>query len=315
MRVSLWIPPNDAEGAAALAWCAANGVSVEIVSPGQAIDTDALVWVHAGSRVPELGGDLECTLAEHVARGGTVVLTLLATPIAQRLGAPGPAPELTRPARWRHEEDPRWPAAFREWPGYPHIRGVQGYGPHPLFGGLQQGTFTWMAREGDAVAGTRYRRPQWPEGGVIGVDRSYVHLDADEVVAWEYAVGEGSIRCVGAHLCLTSGDPLLHAQRDTVLRNLLTRDWGSSGRVWWPAASGHHAAVAPVPAPRPLPPLGSVPSADPAIRREGSRVVAGNVRHPAWPDDRDRVRRGAGVVAPSPVHAGWGDDHRQQRWG
>ena len=266
MRVSLWIPPDDAEGAATLAWCAANSVSVEIVSPGQAVDTEAPVWVHAGSRVPELGGDLERTLAEHVARGGTVVLTLLATPIAQRLGAPGPAPECEGPAPWRHQDDPRWPAAFREWPGYPHIRGVQGYGAHPLFGGLVRGTFSWMAREGDLVARTMYKRPQWPDGGVIGVDRSYVHLDADEVVAWEYAVGAGTIRCVGAHLCLTSGDPLLHAQRDTVLRNLLARDWGANRRVWWPTARGHHASVTPVPSPRPLPPLREAPAADLTIR-------------------------------------------------
>lgn len=266
MRVLLWIPPDDAEGAATVPWCAAKGVEAELLSSGSPIDPEAVVWVHAGSRVPDPGRDLERALAEHVARGGAVALTLLATPIAQRIGAPGPTPEVQGPSPWRHQDDPRWPAAFREWPGYPHIRGMQGCGPHPLFRGLEQGTFTWMAREGDLVAGTGYRRPHWPEGGVIGVDRSYVHLDADDVVAWEYGVGEGAIRCVGAHLCLTSGDPLLHAQRDTVLRNLLSPQRGSGERVWWPSARGHHAAVIPVPAPRPLPALGEAPVADPAIR-------------------------------------------------
>ena len=255
MRVALWCPPDDAEAAAAAVWCRDRAIELEPIEIPWRVAPTTVCWVHAGSRVPSLPSALRDGLANHLQQGGVVVLSLLATPIAQALGAPGPSPECWGPLTWHHADDPRWPDAFGDWPGYPHIRGMQAYGSHPLVEGLAQGSFTWMARDGDVVAGTRFVRPGWPAAGVIAVDRSYVHLDADEAVAWEYEVATGAIRCVGSHLCLTSGDALLNAQRDVVLRNLLTADWGARVRRWWPAASGHHASVVPVPAPRPLPPL------------------------------------------------------------
>jgi hypothetical protein len=293
MPVAWWAPPEDDEASAVPAWAQAHGIALVDLASARELGAAPLVWVHAGTRVPVLPTAVQAAMAQHLARGGTLALTLLATPLAQALGAPAPSPVTVPPARWRHDDDPRWPEAFREWPGYPHIRGVQGWGDHPLFRGLVRGTYSWMAREGDLVSRTEFRRPVWPVGGVIGVDRSYVHLDADVAVAWEYEVGPGTIRCLGAHVCLTSGDPTLHPQRDTLLRNLLSPDWGRTAKPWWPGMPWQHGRVSPLPAPRPLEPFPEVVSVGPVARTsgdQGSPITLGSPHGVMTGSARDGVR-------------------------
>ncbi|MGQ0649545.1 MAG: amylo-alpha-1,6-glucosidase [Gemmatimonadaceae bacterium] len=245
----------DAENVAAESWARERGWDVRCVAAdaaeAAALQTARLLWCHAGSDVPKLGTAVQTALTSAVERGAGLVLSLLATPLANDLGARGEPPRVEVPRRWRHADDPCWPAAFHGWPQYPHIRGFQGWGDHPLFDGLQRGTFTWTARDGDVFARAVFERPRWPDGAVIAVDRSYVHLDAATAVAWEYEVGAGRVLCLGANLYFRATDRLLDLQRDTLIGNALRyvsvhRSAVETGAAW-PRAERRHAPVAPLP--------------------------------------------------------------------
>jgi hypothetical protein len=251
---------EDAENAAAHAWALAHGWTVRSLPTTAAgagpIAGAGAFWCHAGHGVPRLSGAVRDALAHVLQAGARGVLTLLAAPLAAELGAPGDGPRVELPRAWKHDEDPRWPRGFRDWPDYPHVRGFQAWGDHPLFAGMQRGTFTWMAREGDRPARAAFARPHWPAGHVIAVDRSYVHLDADTAVAWEYDMGAGRLVCLGANIHFLSGDPVLAPQRDAVLANVLADAVATPGgvvrRAAWPGADRRHAPVAPNPRPRPI---------------------------------------------------------------
>jgi glycogen debranching enzyme len=195
-----------------------------------------------------------------VDRGGLMVLTGLAVLLAPALGVPG-TPRIEAPRVWRHADDPLWPDDFRDWPDYPHVRGLQGWGPHPVFIGLGMGTYSWMAREGDAYSSAMLPRAEWdPALGVIAVNRWYVHLDASVAVAWEYQRGTGRVLCIGSHVSFCGGHDVLYPQRDALVANALRR--GTSRRqVYWPGAAWQHARVGPLPRPRAIEPVGpwSVP--------------------------------------------------------
>ena len=255
MRLVVLVPPGgDREGERAVGWARGAGYEVRVEStgtpPASPLAPDELPWCHAGDGVPTLTPEWRTMLGARVMGGGRLILTLLATPLAHALGAPGPLPVVQLPEEWRHAADPLWGDGFRDWPDYPHIRGMQGWGEHPLFDGLQRGTFTWEATEGERVARTCFRAPVWPAGRVLAVDRAYVQLDTTTAVAWEFELGMGEILCLGANVCLAARAKALDAQRDRLLVNALAyldarRDrWGSVRRAWphpagaTPAAGG-----------------------------------------------------------------------------
>ena len=224
MRLVVLVPPGtDREGAGAGAWARARGYGVREESLGSpflaTLEPDDVLWCHAGDAVPALPDAARLALGGWVAGGGRLLLSLLATPLAGALGAPDESPTVQRPVPWRDDDDSLWSAGFRDWPDYPHIRGAQGWGEHPLFDGLQRGSFTWRATEGEPVARTCFRAPHWPSGRVLAVDRGYVQLDADTAVAWEYDVGAGRILCLGANVSFGAGDASLQLQRDRYLAN------------------------------------------------------------------------------------------------
>jgi len=90
-----------------------------------------------------------------------------------------------------------------------------------LFVGLQGGAFLWQAIDGDCVARTFYKRPRWPGGRILAIDRAYVQLDADTAVAWEYGVGRGRVVCLGSHVGFADGPGWMAPQRDRYVLNAL----------------------------------------------------------------------------------------------
>lgn len=259
--------PGDPESAGAREWARLQGLDAQPVLGTAEVRRGRRFWCHAGAAPPEFGADTLEALQGAVTEGATLLLTSLATPVAQSLGAPAPAPVVEGPMEWRHALDPAWPDAFREWPGYPHIRGAQAWGAHALLDGLHGGTYTWMAREGDRWSCTTLPRREAPAGvGVIAVDRAYVALDPDRAVAWEYAIGRGRVVCVGSGILFTSGDETLHPQRDALLHAALAlpAERGHES-TWWPGAP-RHAAVVPMPLPAPVPGLAAWVSPRPRVR-------------------------------------------------
>lgn len=247
MRLVLLVPPvSDREAEGAVVWASARGYDVVVVplveearvTPG----AQDVVWCHAEGERRSLPPALGATLASWVQQGGTVLLSSIATALAPAFGAPDERPQVQRTAAWRHDDDPLWDAGFRDWPDYPHIRGAQGWGAHPLFDGLPRGTYTWAATEGEAVTRSVFVAPQWPSGDVIAVDRAYVRLDAATAVAWEYASGAGRVLCLGANVAFAAADTRFVAQRDRYLVNAIAyldpaRDRGRGRQCVWPRAA------------------------------------------------------------------------------
>lgn len=260
MRLVLLVPPErDREAEEAVEWANAHGYDVVVAPLREDAPVTAgaqdVVWCHAEGESLVLPSALGAALSTWVQHGGAVLLSSLATRLAPALGAPDERPQVQRVAAWRHDDDPLWDAGFRDWPDYPHIRGAQGCGPHPLFDGLPNGTYTWAATEGEAVTRSVFVAPHWPSGDVIAVDRAYVRLDAATAVAWEYAIGAGLVLCLGANVALTAADTRCAAQRDRYLINALAyldpaRDRTRSRRCVWPRATHRarsHARVELVP--------------------------------------------------------------------
>lgn len=181
-----------------------------------------VLWVHTEDEPPPLPADL---LMPWVERGGRLLLTQRAAArvVGLRLEADGPNDTTVR--TWRHQDDDLAFPEFKKFGEFPHVRGLAGFGPHPLFEGLGQGTYTWAPSEGEPYGQSTYsrgRRPRW--GRVVACERSYIHVNADRIVAWEYAVGDGGVLCVGAFVMPGARDPRLTRQLRIVIENAVARD-------------------------------------------------------------------------------------------
>ncbi len=226
----LFVPgdPSGVEERAALDWLSSqHGLSVECAGVSALRDVGAsgcdVVWVHASDELPDAAAQMGAPLAAWVERGGGVLLTLLATPLAIALGVETTPPGRRGTYEWRHADDPLWLDGFRDWPDFPHVRGMQGWGEHPLFDGFVRGAYTWRATEGERVAEAVYVAPYWPAGQVIGVERAYVHLAAETAVAWESSLGAGRIVSIGAHVLFGATDETHAPHRDLLVRNAIRR--------------------------------------------------------------------------------------------
>jgi hypothetical protein len=114
------------------------------------------------------------------------------------------------------------PRRLRSFGAFPHVRGLAAYGPHPLFERLGQGTYVWAPSEGERYGQATYVRGRRPgRGAVVACERSYIHVNADRIVAWEYALGQGGVLCIGAFVAPAAPDPLLVRQLRAVLANAI----------------------------------------------------------------------------------------------
>ncbi|MBV6523008.1 MAG: hypothetical protein MNPFHGCM_03174 [Gemmatimonadaceae bacterium] len=215
----------DRETDAAEKWLAQHGfvarrALASAVSGADAGWADAM-WCHGAALASEPPSEAFC---ERVAAGGAL-LTLRGCQFLTSCGIES-RPPIESQGTWHHRDDPLWDEAFRDWPHYPHIRGVQGWatGAHPLFEGFQRGTFSRRFAEGEPFTELGYDWPDWPTGRnarVVAVERAYVQLRSHRAVVWEYPIGGRRLLCIGAHVALTGVDALLDRQRDRLLGNAL----------------------------------------------------------------------------------------------
>ncbi len=195
-----------------------------------------VLWVHTEDEPPPLPADL---LMPWVERGGRLLLTQRAAARVVGLGLEADGPNDTVVRSWRHQDDELSFPEFRKFGAFPHVRGLAGFGPHPLFERMGQGTYTWAPSEAERYGQSTYsrgRRPRW--GRVVACERSYIHVNADRIVAWEYAVGDGGVLCIGAFVAPGARDPRLARQLRALLENAIARDAiphrsrGGDAAVW-----------------------------------------------------------------------------------
>ena len=204
------------EGQAAAEWLGGlPGVAVEVQSDLGALDLQPLdlLWVHAVLPGPRPD------LPRWLRAGGRLLCTLGAARLPARLGLEPIEPDEHREAEWRHAEDEFWLEEYRSFLAFPHLRGHAAFGPHPLFAGLHQGAFTWAPSEGEGFTAVCYRHERPVRARVVAVERSFIHLNAERATAWEQAVDDGGVLCVGAYASLAAPDPLLARQLRAMLAN------------------------------------------------------------------------------------------------
>jgi len=217
---SVLLVADGADGDAAWEWLESlPDLLIERHSRTEPLARDApdLVWVHGSSRAPE-------GLRSWLEQGGRLLATLDAASIPAAIGVESVPPDELFRGIWRHAEDEFWLEEFRSFHAFPHVRGLAGFGPHPLFAGIDQGTYTWAPSEREPYSRLTYRQRRPVTGAVIAVERSFIHLNADRAVAWEYPVGGGGILCIGAFVHPAAPDPLLARQLRAVLANAIVGD-------------------------------------------------------------------------------------------
>jgi hypothetical protein len=178
-----------------------------------------LLWIHGDDEPPPVPSG---PVMSWVQEGGRLLLTQRAASRVVALGLESDGPNDTGLRIWRDEDDELWLPELRGFGSFPHVRGLAGFGPHPLFAGLGQGTYVWTPVEGERVAQATYARGKRPaRGRVVACERSFLHLNADRVVAWEYAVGRGGVLCIGADIVPGARDPSLAPQLRRMMCNVL----------------------------------------------------------------------------------------------
>jgi len=180
-----------------------------------ALDGVDLVWVRDGAMPdPRLLGWLRA--------GGRLLATHAAALLPAALGLEPDAPGLAQ------LPDPI-PAGF----------GLAGFGPHPLFAGLRDGAFLVPDSGAGLGAGRWYDGSRPVQAGVVAVERRGLELQADRILAWEYAVGSGGMLCLGFEPTLLAAGRLgAGREAEVVLANAIVgeaiphRDRGVPVTLW-----------------------------------------------------------------------------------
>lgn len=164
-------------------------------------DTDCL-WLH------DVDG-LSPEVLPWLRAGGRLLATLRAVQAATALGIERIPPDDVR--------DTLWPPEAADAPP----RGLATFGPHPLLADLHLGTHTWLPEPGEPYRWATYLATRPESAGVVAVEMVGLSLTPERVVAWEYAVGEGGMLCIGSGIHTAGPDPACAPQLRTLLRNAL----------------------------------------------------------------------------------------------
>jgi glycogen debranching enzyme len=235
------------EEAAASAWL---GELPDIDVQRVAIDAlaDALVgagkttvWFH-NTRAPVVQGALRSVLDAHVRGGGGLLATLAAATLPVQLGWEAVEPDEATVATWSEEPEDE-PARSFTAPSF--VRGLQSFRGHPLFDGLGTGTYTWAPHSGEPYWRYAYTGDRWPKAGrVIGVQKSFIAMNPERRLAWEYMLGDGWAVCIGGYVYFAARDRRFRPHLARLVRNALRRITPDRVRVyllggsWRPADRG-----------------------------------------------------------------------------
>jgi hypothetical protein len=207
---------------------------VDPLEIGEGLEAN-VVWVHATAPVAPAS---YAPLISFLARGGGLLLTLRGTELLASLGLEREGPNDVRLDRWSHAADELHRGEAGE--AIVHRRGLAFYGPHPLADGLHGGADIWAPSEHEPYVRACFSRGARPSSGrAIAVERGYISLNPERIVAWEYAVGRGLVLCIGGFVNFAAPDPLLRPQLERLVLNALASSldhFDPSPRTYWPVA-------------------------------------------------------------------------------
>jgi len=218
--------PVSLETAAAGTWLrSCPDVRVAVVTLGELPDAlagapAATVWFH-WTEPPALSYPARHALDGHVRAGGGLLATLAAVVLPVQLGWEDVGPDEATDAAWSKEPEDELAREFSQ----PQIkRGLQSFRGHPLFEGLASGCYTWAPTEGERVVRYAYTGGTWPrQGRVIAVSKSFIAMNPERRLAWEYMVGDGWGLCIGGYVYFAARDPRFRPHLEHLMRNALER--------------------------------------------------------------------------------------------
>ena len=265
MHTVLFVRPDataSGESDAALAWLhdlpdvETREVGVADL-PGSLPGYRSTLWFH-WTEPPDIEDAVRLAIDAHVRGGGGLLATLAAVTLPARLGWETVPPNEITLSSWGEEPENDLSLAFSQ---RRRMRGLQSFRGHPLFDGLGSGAYTWAPVEGEAFVRYAYAGGRWPERGrVVAVEKSFIAMNADRRLAWEYMVGDGWAACIGGYVYFGAPDRTYRPHLEHLVRNAIRRvapDGDSVrdlGGAWTPPKLGLvHDERIPLP-----PPLGGV---------------------------------------------------------
>lgn len=230
------VPVASQEEAAAFAWISdlpdvdARRVPIDGLADELADAGGTTVWFH-NTRAPALPADLRSQIDAHVRSGGGLLATLAAAALPVQLGWEEVGPDEETVATWSEEPEDE-PARSFSSPSI--VRGLQSFRGHPLFDGLGSGTYTWAPAPGESFWRYAYTGDRWPQAGrVIAVQKSFIALNPERRLAWEYMVGNGWAVCIGGYVYFAARDQRFRRHLWRLIRNALRRVTPDRTRVYW----------------------------------------------------------------------------------
>ncbi len=228
-RSSLLFVQSDlaasAEQAAAYAWLGGlpdiEARAISAARLGEVLPSaDTTVWFH-WTESPSLSEAARSALDAHVRAGGGLLATLAAVTLPVVLGWEGHSPDEVSDARWEEDADDEPTRGFSS-PSF--VRGLQSYRGHPLFDRLGSGAYTWAPKPGEPFVRYAYTGEDWPTAGrVIAVQKSFIAMNAERRLAWEYMVGDGWAVCIGGYVNFAARDSAFRPHLEQLVRNALWR--------------------------------------------------------------------------------------------
>ncbi len=233
----LFVQPDDAvpeENAAAYAWLRAEpGLDTRVITLAELAEAlpehSAIVWFH-WDRTPDLSAAARLAMDTHIRGGGGLLATLAAAALPVRLGWEDVAPNEVSDSAW--SDEPEDLAFARSFSVLPRVRGLQSFCGHPLFEGLGSGVYTWDPEEGERFVRYGHTEESWPtQGRVIAVQKSYIAMNANRRLAWEYMIGDGWALCVGGYVYFAARGRSHRPHLERLVRNALARVAPNGGRA------------------------------------------------------------------------------------
>ena len=162
----------------------------KLTGPGDLNEYD-VVWYHATDRsalpedpaIPEL-------LRQYSENGGSLLLSLEAAWWLKALGLEEMPPAI----RDKKLEDT----------GYGRMAGLHAFRSHPVFDGLNGGSYILKPLNDTLVTQCGYFSDTVPNGKVVAVDWDYIFVREQKKLMLEYETGAGSVMAVGGYMAFSS---------------------------------------------------------------------------------------------------------------
>ncbi|NIR42750.1 MAG: hypothetical protein GWN99_02645 [Gemmatimonadetes bacterium] len=189
---------------------------------------EAVVWFH-WVEPPRLRDSIRLALDAHVRAGGGALATLAAAGLPVALGWEEIGPNDKHEGPWSPDAADEAAESFSQ---VHRIRGLQSFRGHPLFEGLGSGVYLWSPKAGERFVRWGYADEVWPlRGRVIAVERSYISMNPERRLAWEYMVGDGWALCIGGYVNFGARSSRYRPHLECLISNALYRVAPNGGRA------------------------------------------------------------------------------------